>query len=140
MTRKQKAVAMKILRARVQGTEWDEIAQSLGLSSGARAEKLFYELLDQYAGETFTPEGIARARALELLKLEMAEEPLYRAVAQGGNRAIFAAERLARLSERRAKLLGLDSQTINLNTQAPIRIEGDLKEVLDEIWGVKGDE
>jgi len=108
--RDREAQALELRKA---GASFPAIGQALGISDeGAR--KAVSRALARIAQQT--DEAAAELRALELERLDMAQLAIARQVQQGNFGAI---DRWIRLSERRAKLLGLDAP-VRQDVQATI--------------------
>ncbi|MCG5495636.1 TetR family transcriptional regulator C-terminal domain-containing protein [Ectothiorhodospira variabilis] len=91
------------VRLRREGASCGQIADHLQISR-SRAHQLICEVLETLEGESIT-EG-RQLRALEAERLDALQHGLWEA-AVGGD--MMAVDRVLRIMERRAKLLGLDS-------------------------------
>lgn len=96
--RRQQAIAL-----RVEGNTFDQIAAALGCTRSA-AWKMVQREIDEIVRDTRA--DAAELRALELARLDDAQRAIWDRVEDGHLPSI---DRLLRISERRAKLLGLDA-------------------------------
>lgn len=96
--RRQRAVEL-----RVEGATFDQISIDLGCTRSA-AWKMVQREIDEIVRDTRT--AAAELRALELARLDSALQAIWSNVEAGHLGAI---DRLIRISERRARLLGLDA-------------------------------
>jgi hypothetical protein len=83
--------------------DWNTIAETLGYASPGHAHDRFLAVLRAYPRD-----DVEDMRNLELDRIEKTARALEDHIASGGDRVVRAAEVWNKLSERRAKLMGLD--------------------------------
>lgn len=96
--RQQQAVNLRLA-----GATYQEIADSLGVTPPA-VHKYMKKEMDQLRKET--EQDAEHLRAMEISKLDAAQKAIWSQVTKGH---LGAVDRLVRISDRRAKLLGLDA-------------------------------
>lgn len=92
------------LNARRSGATFEEIAEQMGLPV-KRVQRILQDALAdarQQAGEVIT-----ELRAMEVSRLDALQASVWNAATSGN---LFAVDRVLKIMERRAKLLGLDAQ------------------------------
>jgi hypothetical protein len=106
--RRTKALAM-----RAAGQKWEDIAQACGYSTRAAACQDIRRLLDERLKEQ--DDQVDHLRAIEIEKLDAMQRRMEKIIASRDPEiAMKAADRLVKIGERRAKLLGIE---------APVKIE-----------------
>ncbi len=119
--------AARALTLRRNGATYDEIAQSLGLSHRSNARRLVESAISEIIREP-----AEEVRALELARMDAIHAALWPAASTGHLPSI---DRLLRVCERRARLLGLDRTpldspvrptgfVIDMANSSPIALEG----------------
>jgi hypothetical protein len=93
----------EVVKLRRGGLTWDLIAERVGYSHAASAQKAFERSLVRVVAD-----DVNAIRALETERLDLAQSAIWGKVLQGDNPSI---SNLLRIMERRAKLLGLDQPT-----------------------------
>jgi hypothetical protein len=93
----------EVVKLRRGGLTWDLIADRVGYSHAASAQKAFERSLARVVAD-----DVNAIRTLEAERLDLAQSAIWGKVLQGDNPSIIT---LVRLMERRAKLLGLDQPT-----------------------------
>lgn len=92
---------LEALRLRAAGHSYDQIAEQLGYASRCGAYKAVRSVMNK-----MRQEGAEEARALELERLDQLLEGVWGKAIKGQEKAISA---VLRISERRARLMGLDA-------------------------------
>lgn len=92
---------MEALRLRILGEPYDAIAQQLGFASRSGAHRAVMSALAKTLREP-----AEELRTLELERLDTLMRPLMERAKEGSQTAV---DRILRIMERRAKLLGLDA-------------------------------
>lgn len=114
---------LRALELRKAGASYAQIAEVLGISRSA-AHKAVARALDKVIAEV--RENADRLRALELERLDHLSRELWRQALKGHLGAI---DRLLKVMERRAKLLGLDAPTkADIQGEQVIRIIEEVSE------------
>jgi hypothetical protein len=103
---------VKVYELRKAGATFDEIAQVVGYSSGVTAYEAYKRVMVRL--NEVLVEHAMEVRTTELGRLDTATRAIWQRVVQGD---LLAIDRMLRIMERRARLLGLD---------APQRSEVDL--------------
>jgi len=123
-------------KLRIMGLTYAQIAQRMGCSAGA-AHKYVKRAAEGY--ELQAAEAIETQRKLETARLDHAMTVVMSQIArlaQSTKPNPAAIDQLVRISERRAKLLGLDAATEVLVTQ---RLESELAAVVEALRGALDD-
>lgn len=105
----------KAVQLRKAGFTYQEIADQIGMTRG-NAYKLVAEAMQEF--KTESAEEAQEVKRVELARLDHATRAIWSQVANGNHGAI---DRLLRIMDRRAKLLGLDAPS----KLAPTNPEGD---------------
>lgn len=96
---------------RIAGATWRAIADALGYSSAGSAHKDVERARQQQLGEL--AENAEHLRWLELEHLDALRRKMWDVLGRGDDEpAMRAVDRLLKISERRARLLGLDSPVL----------------------------
>lgn len=104
MTRDEKqARAIKATAMRLAGARYDDIAQALGYNSRQAVHDAVQRMLRDLPAEN--PEHI---KNMEMARLDRLQQGLWPLALNGNQGAI---DRILRIMERRAKLLGIDAPT-----------------------------
>lgn len=124
--RDQRAVDMR--RA---GVSWDAIARALGYSSSGRAHSAFLSYMSSYPRES-----IDDARQVELDRLDQLQAAIWQqCLASGSTNQHWAIDRMLKISDQRARLLGLNApvrQEVSVITESTVdRAISDLQAQLE---------
>ena len=127
------ALAKAVYEKRIMGDSLDEIAQTLKIPT-AYAKYLYNKIADAYV--QFLTDNVKHAQALDLARIDkMLQAILPLALGTGGDQDgpnLNAIDRVAKLLERRGKLLGLDVQKLEVSGPdgGPIQIQEDRRVLL----------
>lgn len=112
--RDQRAVDMR--RA---GVSWDAIARALGYSDSSHAHKSFMVYMREYPRES-----IEDARQVELDRLDQLQAAIWQqCLASGSTNQHWAIDRMLKISDQRARLLGLNApvrQEVSVITESTV--------------------
>lgn len=112
--RDQRAVDMR--RA---GVSWDAIARALGYASSGHAHQSFMRYMAAYPRES-----IADARQVELDRLDQLQAAIWQqCLATGSTNQHWAIDRMLKISDQRARLLGLNApvrQEVSVITESAV--------------------
>lgn len=129
----RKASALDLL---AQGQTYEQIAHALGYRSKASAYNLVRQALDEHVKQNV--EAVQEVRGRELLQLQALEQKLLPTVLTAdltttNGRDLFpileTVDRIVKIKERRAKMLGLDDQAdmqVNSNGQIQVILDGNV--------------
>lgn len=125
---RRKTVAANLLS----GLNYRDIADALGVSVGTIANDVKV-IVGRLHRETMT--DIAQVVDLELRRLDRALNGIWQKVLNGDLAAI---DRFLRISERRAKLLGLEVQKVEMTKSIKEMTDDELTEFIASIGGAAG--
>jgi len=112
--RDQRAVDMR--RA---GVSWDAIARALGYSDSGHAHRSFMTYMHNYPKET-----VEQSRQVELDRLDQLQAAIWQqCLASGSSNQHWAIDRMLKISDQRARLLGLNApvrQEVSVITESAV--------------------